>query len=156
MTGTLRNSSFSLNTLLRASATTLQGRVYPPGLRMPSAKLPRAHITQFTPAEQISGIGCTIDSFADLRFSIDVFGESPGQVELASDDVIQVIKANRNYVPATNIAADDKKGDLNASIASNGTFLMLRISGGTDTLFMPDQQLYRRSISISGKWHQTA
>lgn len=145
-----------MNALLRANVTSVQKQVYPPGIRFVTARTPRVHITTFTPSENIASLGASIQSFNHLRMDLEVYGKTPAEVERCSDEVIQTIKTNRNYVPSITVPSDDGYGQLNGTTNSNGYFLMLRISGGSDTMLQPDSQLYRRTISLAGDWFQSA
>lgn len=150
MTGSIRNSTYALNGLLRTNVTSVQNRVYPPGDRPLQAKYPRIQLTQYTPAERISGLGATVQSFADLRFDVEVWSKEPADCDTVADSVIQTIKENRNYVPATTLVIDK------ATVNTNGYFLMLRVTGGSDTRLVEPEQLYRRTVSIGGRWFQSA
>ena len=148
-TGTLRASTYALMKLLRDNASVLQQRVYPPGV-VESAMMPRATVTQYTPKEQIDGLGASVTSFSQVRFKVNIYHKDPGQIDPVSDSVIQAVKQNRNYAPAAITIGQD------AAVDPKGKFYQLAIDGGGEVSVDNKTQLYFRSIIVSGVWHQTS
>jgi hypothetical protein len=128
--------------MLRANVPLVQNRVYPPGVRV-DARDPRITISPLTPNEQRVGIGEGYGLYKGLfynyLFRVDIWSKDPKVVELVADQVMYAVWKNRGYTPAS---------PRNAQ----GNFLLLETTGGSVNTLNAGQQLYQRTINISGKW----
>lgn len=153
MTGSIRNTSFLINKLLRDNVTLVQNRVYPPGLRE-DAKYPRISVHCITPGETFAGLGAGIPVWKNIMFRLAIWDENPIMVDRVAEQVEDTIANNRNYRQTTVTITDSFGGK--STVNSNGYFCQLKITGGTETLFNSSNNRYYRTINVGGLWMQTA
>lgn len=134
--------AYALNEMLRTYVPIVQGRVYPPGVRV-DAKDPRITISPLTPTERRVGIGEGYGSYKGLfynyNFRVDIWSKDPKMVELTADQVMYAIWKHRGYVPAS-------------PRDTQGNFLLLEVAGGSANTLNAGQQLYVRTINVNGRW----
>jgi hypothetical protein len=142
-TSPVRASTYALIELLRANITSVQKRVYPPGIRQDS-QMPRITVFQLTPTEIRLGIGERYGSGKGLwricTFKIDCWDKNPTACEETADRVMRTIWDNRYYKTAN---------------VPYGFFINLETAGGSETILNPGLQIYQKTVNVRGRWLET-
>ena len=158
MTGSIRNSIFVLNKLLRDNVTSVKNRVFPPGIQQ-NAQTPRISLHSSTPVEKLATIapaagGTFQPVWRMINYRIDIFSVEPNDCDTVADEVMDTIASNRYYKVAS-IVLNDRHGGK-STVASNGYFSLLRVNGGTETAPVPAYgKMYHRTVNVIGRWFQS-
>lgn len=153
VTGSIRKISFLMNKLLRDNVALVDKRVFPPGLRE-NATYPRISLHCITPSETFAGLGANVPVWKEVMVRIAIWDKNPVMVERVAEQVEDAIAFNRSYQQPT-VTIEDSAG--NKTVAnSNGYFILLKITGGTETLFNEANNTYYRTINVGGRWMQTS
>lgn len=139
----IRNSQFALIEMLRANVSIVSKRIYPPsavGILI-SSQLPRITVGNLTPGEVRTGIGEKWGTgkgrWMMCNFKIDCWSKNPKDCDKTADETLNSIWKNRNYVP---------------SVSTYGHFVNMVTDGGSATELNESQQLYQKTILVSGRW----
>lgn len=158
MVGSIRNATGALIQLLRSSSALntnlVQNRIFPPGI-VQNALMPRVTVSAATPQDILASIGVTAaaPTWKQYQFTIDVWDKDPKRCEQVAAIIEDVIGANRNYAPSTIML--NNQSAVAQSVAANGYFFILKLGGGSATMEVEKNQLYRRSMMVTGRWMQT-
>jgi len=135
----IRSSQYAMIELLRGQISTVNNRVYPPGIRA-DAQFPRITVSALSPTEkrrlgEVWGTGkgrITIHNF-----KIDCWSKNPAEVDEIADYVNEAIFRNRGFIP---------------SDATKGYFLDCRFKGGSKNTLNPALQAFQRTVNVEAWW----
>lgn len=156
----MRRVQYGLVALLRSysALTAFVGtRIYPPGVEV-GAQLPRISVTVLTPSEPHAGagLGAGVPTFRNFIARVDVHAgpRMPQLCDAVAEEVEDAVATNRTYHPGT-VTMTDYTGKTVTKTA-NGYFLLLKVTGGSETILSPALGHYVRTIQVGGQWFQSA
>jgi len=155
MTGATRQISFLLTKLLKDNVTSVSNRVYPPGERVDATKFPRINVYTLSPQQQFAALGATAPTWRIFTTNFEIQAIKPQDCEIVAGEIEQTIMNNPNYRQANVTFSDWQRGAQTAE-ASNGYFNLLRCAGGSPTSVSPAMNSFRKTVTVTGKWLQTA